>query len=122
MRAHLLSLLVVSVSTATYAVDVKVEPGAVNQVLVTDGDHHLAVYGWNGPQAVDRVLLTHGRRDVVWRAESLISREVPASAPEAERSSLATPQDFWSGFSKSRYHDYGQQSTRLRNSPLPVDQ
>ena len=103
------------------AVDIDVKPGAINQVLVTDGNQHFAVYGWDGTQTVDRVLLTHGRRDVLWCAESLLERNVPVTAPAGERSILESPQEFWNGFSQSRYHDYGQQSTKIRNHPVPVD-
>ncbi|MDA1055507.1 MAG: hypothetical protein O3C40_34335, partial [Planctomycetota bacterium] len=48
---------------------------------------HLAIYGANDAKDVEceQVLLTHHRRDVVWRARSAIAAGAVAVAPEAER-------------------------------------
>jgi glyoxylase-like metal-dependent hydrolase (beta-lactamase superfamily II) len=94
-------------------------PGAVNSVLLTDGDHGLAVYGWSGA-AVEQVLLTHGRRDVAWAAESAIKGGAKAIAPRRAEYHLAQSAEHWKAFVKGQFHDYAQQSTKIRLDPLPV--
>ena len=68
-----------------------------------------------GTKPVNQVLLTHGRRDVVWRARKAAeSGEVVA--PARERDLLENGVDYWGRFPQTRYHDYAQQTTKV---PLP---
>lgn len=96
--------------------------GPVNGVLIERDGARLAVYGWNGNARgnVEHVLLAHGRRDVVGSAKSLVKEGATAIAPARELYGLQKPGDFWNTFVKSRFHDYGQQSTKILASPLPV--
>ncbi|MCH2131908.1 MAG: hypothetical protein MK179_22435, partial [Pirellulaceae bacterium] len=60
-----------------------VELGAINAVRIQSSKGSVAVYGWD--QSVNQVLLTHGRRDVVWRARKAAeSAEVVAPARERD--------------------------------------
>ena len=62
-----------------------VELGAINAVCVRSNEGSVAVYGWD--QAVNHVLLTHGRRDVVWRARKA-AESAKVVAPARERDLL----------------------------------
>ncbi len=97
---------------------------AVNRVVLTRGDRQLVVYGAtreDAPQA-DVVLLTHGRRDVIWAARELAETGTRVVAPAGERYWLEQPHAFWDGFTTQRFHDYGQQSTKIAPRSLEVDQ
>ena len=97
-----------------------VQPGVVNGAVIHANGQQLAVYGWDdGP--VDRLLLTHGRRDVVWRAASALS-QANVVAPARERYSLESGPDFWEKFPQTRFHDYGQQSTKIPDKAFEIDQ
>lgn len=88
--------------------------GAVNGVLLRHEGDQIAVYGWDDPVPV--CLLTEGRRDVVWRAADAQRRIAPARA----RYMLEKSQDFWTQFDTARYHDYAQQTTKVRAAPMPI--
>ena len=50
------------------------EPGPINGVLIERDGTRLVVYGWSPEMSnVERVLLPHGRRDLVWKARALIA-------------------------------------------------
>lgn len=96
------------------------QPGAINGVVILSGNQQLAVYGWDeGP--VDRLLLTHGRRDVVWRAANAMNTATVV-APVGEKYSLENGQDFWARFPQNQFHDYSQQTTKISNEAIQVDQ
>ncbi len=97
--------------------------GPINSVVVEQGGKQLAIYGAvaDSSQQVEEVLLTHHRRDVVWRARPLVDGGIPATAPTAERELFEAPQNFWDSFTTNRFHDYAQQSTKILASPLKVD-
>lgn len=99
------------------------DPGAINGVLLDADGHRLAIYGWNADDAtnIEQVLLTHGRRDVVWRAKPLIDAGTKVIAPNRERYILEQPAEFWKEFDTGRFHDYGQQSTNVLPAAIPVD-
>ena len=82
-------------------------PGSVNGVLIERGGGRLAVYGWAGEDAsgIEQVLLPHGRRDLVWKARTLVDAGAAAIAPARERYGLETPGAFWDTFTKTRFHD-----------------
>jgi len=61
--------------------------GPVNGVLIRRNGKALAVYGdprENAP-AVERVLFTHGRRDVVWAGRGLVRRGAEAVVPAGDK-------------------------------------
>jgi glyoxylase-like metal-dependent hydrolase (beta-lactamase superfamily II) len=98
--------------------------GAVNEVLIKQDGHELAIYGWSGEdtKSVEQLLLTHGRRDVLRAAKLLVDRGTKAIAPSRELYYLEKPTEFWNGFATSRFHDYAQQSTKVLAKPLAVHQ
>jgi glyoxylase-like metal-dependent hydrolase (beta-lactamase superfamily II) len=98
--------------------------GAVNRVVLTRGEGQLVVYGATTAQApaTELLLLTHGRRDVVWAARGAAESGVKIVAPTGERYWLEQPQAFWDAFTTKRFHDYGQQSTKVVAQPLSVAQ
>lgn len=99
------------------------DPGPVNGVLIERNDARLAVYGWaqDDAKGIDRVLLAHGRRDLVWKARPIVMAGAGAIAPTRALYALEKPGDFWEAFTKTRYHDYGQQSTKIPAAPLKVE-
>ncbi len=99
------------------------ELGPINGVLIQREGARLAVYGWASSDAkgIEQVLLPHGRRDLVWKARPLVQAGAAAIAPARELYNLEKPHDFWKMFTKTRFHDYGQQSTKILADPLPVE-
>ena len=98
--------------------------GAVNGVIIEQGGHRLSVYGWQDDDVstIDRVLLAHGRRDVLWKARPLIDAGTKATAPNRERFALETPSEFWRNFRTARFHDYAQQTTKIASGAVSIDQ
>ncbi len=109
--------------TQTVSDSVRVVAGPVNGVFVNRGGHRLVVYGdpSGTVQEADMVLLTHGRRDVVWAAQGLIERGAKSVVPNAEVLAFTKPDDFWKGWFSQRFHDYRQQTTKVSVEPLRVD-
>jgi len=97
--------------------------GPVNGVILDRDGKRLAVYGDPRPQpdAVDTVLFTHHRRDVVWAGRPLVEQGAKAVVPASEESFFTQVEAFWSGFQKSRFHDYAQQTSKVLSQPLSVD-
>lgn len=116
----ILSVLLPVTAVAQSDVRMKIQEGAVNGVLLQAGDVNIAVYGWEGPEKVAHVLLSHGRRDVVWKAESAIASGAEVVAPAGERFHLEQADEFWQRFEQSRYHDYAQQTTKILPAPIKV--
>lgn len=102
---------------------VSFEPGAVNGVLIEQDGKHLAIYGTKDARELpcEQVLLTHHRRDVLWLARPAVAAGATAVAPEAERTLIEKPGEFWNAFATNRFHDYAQQSTKILAGPLAVD-
>ncbi len=98
--------------------------GPVNGVLIDRGGKRLAVYGdpSNRPAAVDTVLFTHHRRDVVWAGRDLVRAGARAVVPEAESGQFSEVERFWSAFEHERFHDYSQRTTKVLAGPMPVSQ
>ena len=114
-----------SASSTVLAATMQFETGAVNGVLLEHDGHRLAVYGWrpseeNSARDCEHVLLAHGRRDIVWKARSLVDAGVDVTAPQRERYLLEKPDAFWKTFKQGRFHDYSQQSTKVLAAPLAV--
>ncbi len=95
----------------------EVELGAINAVCVRSTLGAVAVYGWDQP--VNQVLLTHGRRDVVWRARKA-AESAEVIAPARERDLLEKGAEYWGRFPVARYHDYAQQTTKVPANSWPV--
>lgn len=110
--------LCILLASAAGADEVSVERGPINSVVIKRAGQRLAVYG--GADC-EQVLITHHRRDVVWRARAAIGERAKAVAPEAERDFLEKPGEFWNAFTQNRFHDYAQQSTKILGKPLAVD-
>ena len=83
----LVALTVGLVSSSMSQAGIKVDQGPVNGVLFEMNGHRLAVYGWKSEDIanVDHVLLSHGRRDVVWKALPLVYAGARVIAPNRER-------------------------------------
>lgn len=96
------------------------EAGPVNRVLIESSDASLAVYCGPAEANIDRLLLTHGRRDVVTSALPLIAAGVPVIAPAGEAFALEKADDFWEAFPTSQFHDYAQQSTKILGRSIDV--
>ncbi len=120
IRVIVAVVAVLSVSTRATVAEkllphVEFEPGPVNGVLIGSGDKQVAVYA--KPRSSDiqpaSVLLTHHRRDVVTAAQEIIASGAKPYAPAAEEALLAGPEEFWEIFWTKRFHDYGQQSTKV---------
>jgi len=101
---------------------VTISRGAVNGVALERDGHRLIVYGdpercWH---SADMVLLTHGRRDVVWAARSLVDSGAESVVPADEVKQFTEARAFWGGFWDKRFHDYAQRSTKIPTAPLNV--
>ncbi len=126
-RLILVLVLLVQVSSSpgaeTIAPHCTFEPGPINGVLIERGEGRLAVYGWtsNDAEKIEQVLLPHGRRDLVWKARPLAEAGARAIAPARELYMLNKPRDFWNAFTKTRFHDYAQQSTKISADPVKVE-
>jgi len=102
--------------------DLTLVPGAVNGAFIDSDEGKLVVYG--DPQGTlevaDAVLLTHHRRDVVWAARALVKGGASTVVPAGEVAHFTGVDEYWVGFQKDRFHDYGQQTSRILASPLAV--
>ena len=96
-----------------------VELGAINAVCIRSNEGSVAVYGWDQP--VNQVLLTHGRRDVIWRARKA-AETAEVVAPARERDLLENGVDYWGRFQQTRYHDYAQQTTKVPSHSWTVNE
>jgi glyoxylase-like metal-dependent hydrolase (beta-lactamase superfamily II) len=74
----------------------------VNSVALPEG---AAIYGAPGAKTA---LLTHARRDVMWAAG-----DAALVAPEGEAKWITEADKFWSLFRQTRFHDYGQRTTKV---------
>ena len=119
-----LALLLPAENFAAQAITPRVDVaiGTVNSVVIKQAGKHLAIYGASSQSEIsfEKVLITHHRRDVVWKAREAISPETAVVAAEAERNWLEKPAEFWNAFTTSRFHDYAQQTTKVVAAPLPV--
>ncbi|MBC8354073.1 MAG: MBL fold metallo-hydrolase [Planctomycetes bacterium] len=126
MRTILFFIVLLSMPTfaaETLTPTVSFELGAINAAVVERNGKHLAIYGIGDQKgsACERVLLTHHRRDVVWKAQAAIAAGAAVVAPEQERDLIEKPGDFWNAFTENRFHDYAQQSTKILGAPMSVD-
>ena len=99
-------------------------PGAVNGAAIERDGRSIAFYGdpIGQLQNVEKVFLTHHRRDAVWAALDLAANGTRVVAPATELPYLAQAQGFWSEFQGTRFHDYAQQSTKILTTNLDVQE
>lgn len=102
----------------------EVHGGPVTGAVVERDGHRIAFYGNPGGESggIEKVFLTHHRRDVAWAARELAERGARVVAPAAELPLISGAQGFWDEFRATRFHDYAQQSTRVLVRNLPVDE
>lgn len=102
---------------------VVISTGVVNSAIIRGDKQTAVVYGMpdNPAMKADWVLLPHHRRDVVWAAESLIGNGAQVVAPEAERTLIESPEQYWADFQQKRYHDYEQQTTKVLARGIKVE-
>ncbi len=98
--------------------------GPVNGVSIERDGHKIVFYGDPDDKLreVEKVFLTHHRRDVAWAALGLASREARVVAPAAELPYLNGATGFWDEFRGTRFHDYAQQSTKVLAKNLSVQE
>ena len=96
--------------------------GDVNGASIQRDGHAIAFYGDPNRSLanVEKVFLTHHRRDVVWAALDLASSGARVVAPAAELSYISRAEGFWDEFRGTRFHDYAQQSTKILTRDLDV--
>ena len=101
-----------------------VSVGPVNGATIERDGHRIAFYGDpNGAfRNVEKVFLTHHRRDVVWAALGLAATGARVVAPAAELPYISNAEGFWDEFQGTRFHDYAQQSTKILTSNLTVQE
>jgi glyoxylase-like metal-dependent hydrolase (beta-lactamase superfamily II) len=109
-------------SVEKVAAGISVVRGPVNGVLIERGGHRLAVYGDPRPHpaAVEQVLFTHDRRDVVWAGRALVAHGAQGVAPDAEKAEFTDVASFWDHYRTARFHDYANQSSRILSEPIPL--
>ncbi len=117
-----LGVLSGSVWAASVSPNLSVWSGAVNAVRVGQGEDSVWLYDVADSEraSAGRLLLTHGRRDVL-PVVSEPFRDWDVTAPVGEREVLERPEAFWESFRTGRFHDYGQQSTKIPARAFPVD-
>ncbi len=98
--------------------------GDINGAIIKSGRKRLVVYGdpAHALSGADMVLFTHARRDIIWAGKSLVMNGAKAIVPYEESGLFTKVDSFWKDFTKSRFHDYHQQSTKWLAEPLPVHQ
>ena len=101
---------------------VSVYEGSVNGVFIERNGRSLVIYGDpdGNLKEADKVLFTHSRRDIVWAGRKLVEGGAESLVPQNEVDKFTKVNDFWSAFAKERFHDYGQQSTKILTRPLNV--
>jgi glyoxylase-like metal-dependent hydrolase (beta-lactamase superfamily II) len=102
---------------------VSVSQNAINGVFIERDGRVLVIYGDPDKhlQRADMVLFTHSRRDVVWAGRELVENGAESVIPSEEAQNFSRAKDFWTSFAQSRFHDYGQQTTKIPTEPLRVD-
>jgi glyoxylase-like metal-dependent hydrolase (beta-lactamase superfamily II) len=92
--------------------EVRFELGPVNSVLIGSDT---AVYSApTSSPAIQRLLLTHGRRDAV----GTVPKNAIVIVPAAEQSLFTEPERFWTALESGRFHDYSQKSTKVPVLPV----
>ena len=98
--------------------------GPVNGVSIERDGHRIVFYGDPDDklQDVEKVFLTHHRRDVAWAALGLADKGARVVAPGAELPFFNVAEGFWEEFRGTRFHDYAQQSTKILTRNVVVQE
>ena len=98
--------------------------GPVNGVSIERDGHRVVFYGDPDDklQDVEKLFLTHHRRDVAWAALPLADKGVRVVAPAAELPFFNVAEGFWQEFRGTRFHNYAQQSTKILTKNLTVQE
>src|SRR5436309_850947 len=113
MLTALLALLIAAPGVETITPGTTLIHGAVNGVIVRRNGKALAVYGDPREKtgAVERVLFTHGRRDVVWAGRELVRHGAEPVVPAGDKAMFTGVKTFWDKYYASgRFQDYSNQS------------
>lgn len=94
---------------------VSVVQDGVNGVLIERDGRVLCIYGdpREIPGQTDAVLFTHHRRDAAWAGIEAVKRGASAYAPAGEVSYFTQTDEFWNEYTRKRFHDYAQQSSKI---------
>jgi len=96
---------------------------STNGVFINKDGRMLVIYGdpCGNLKKADMVFFTHNRRDVVWSGRELVGNDAVSIVPAKEADSFSKADEFWTSFTKARFHDYHQQTTKIPIKPLRVD-
>lgn len=124
----LLALLALSLGCSNWLSgvprDLQILHGPVNGAAIEREGSRIVFYGdpEDSFRNVEKVFLTHHRRDVVWAALNLAGGGARVVAPAAELPVISNAAGFWSEFQGLRFHDYAQQSTKILANNLVVQE
>lgn len=98
--------------------------GPVNGASIERDGRRIVFYGdpVGNLRDVEKVFLTHHRRDVAWAARGLAAKGARVVAPAAELPYLSGAAGFWDEFRGTRFHDYAQQSTKILARNMAVQE
>lgn len=124
MAAGLACLPACTESGGRLPAEIRLLSGPVNGAVITRGGANLVFYGDPSGElaSAEKVLFTHHRRDVVWAGRALAGKGAAVVAPITERAYFDGAKEFWERFRQERFHDYGQQSTKILTESLPIDE
>ena len=96
----------------------------INAVWIQSGQERVFIYrgatdAWQAGSS--SLLLPHGRRDLISGIDQWM-RPKALIAPADDRPWLEHPEDFWESFTKARFHDYAQQTTKVGILPVAITQ
>ena len=100
------------------------ESGPINAAWIQSGRERVFIYrgatdAWQAGSS--SLLLPHGRRDLISGIDQWM-RPKALIAPAEDRPWLEHPEDFWESFTKARFHDYAQQTTKVGIIPIAITQ
>lgn len=96
---------------------------STNGVFITKDGRTIVFYGDpdGNLKKADMVFFTHNRRDVVWSGRELVGNDAVSIVPANEADSFSKADDFWTSFTKARFHDYHQQTTKVPTKSIRVN-
>ena len=100
---------------------VRIDHGSINGVFINRKGENLVIYGDPNDKIkkADLLLFTHMRRDVVSAGNNLVKYRSKIVVPAYESDFFRKPDSLWSNYAKSRFHDYGCQTTKFGINPYP---
>ncbi len=127
--ASVLAALLAVTATCSHRIgglpaDLEIVEGPVNGAVIERDGYRVAIYGdpSGEPANIEKVFLTHHRRDVAWAALGLAAKGARVVAPAAELPLISNAAAFWDEFRAVRFHDYAQQSTKILTENLAVQE